>query len=98
MLKGFDDHSAYAQCLYALCEGPDKEPILFDGRCNGTIVEPRGSNAFGWDPVFEPEGYKQTFAEMPMEEKNKISHRSKSVDLLKKYLHDNADRLKDQYS
>ena len=80
-----------------MCEGPEKEPVLFDGKCNGTIVAPRGDNAFGWDPVFEPEGYKETFAEMPMEEKNKISHRSKSVALLKAYLADNVDRFRELY-
>jgi len=41
-----------------------KEPILFVGRTPGSIVEPRGSRDFGWDPVFEPEGYDKTYAEL----------------------------------
>ena len=48
---------------------------------------------FGWDPVFQPTGYKQTFAEMPMEEKNKISHRGNALALVKKFLEENADKL-----
>lgn len=39
-----------------------KEPLLFIGRTPGKIVEPRGSRDFGWDPVFEPEGYDKTYA------------------------------------
>jgi len=52
LLKGFEDKTAYAQCIYALCEGPGKDPVLFDGKCHGSIVDARGANAFGWDPVF----------------------------------------------
>ena len=52
MIQNFDDKTAYAQCIFAFCEGPDAEPLVFTGRCNGQIVEPRGENMFGWDPVF----------------------------------------------
>jgi inosine triphosphate pyrophosphatase len=54
--------------------------LLFIGRCEGTIVAPRGENMFGWDPIFQPKGYTQTFAEMDLEEKNKISHRGKALE------------------
>ena len=40
MLHGFEDKTAYAQCTFAYCEGKGKEPILFVGKCNGTIVAP----------------------------------------------------------
>eukprot|EP00352_Strombidinopsis_acuminata_P006870 CAMPEP_0176368914 /NCGR_PEP_ID=MMETSP0126-20121128/22931_1 /TAXON_ID=141414 ORGANISM="Strombidinopsis acuminatum, Strain SPMC142" /NCGR_SAMPLE_ID=MMETSP0126 /ASSEMBLY_ACC=CAM_ASM_000229 /LENGTH=105 /DNA_ID=CAMNT_0017727361 /DNA_START=208 /DNA_END=525 /DNA_ORIENTATION=+ len=40
MLAGFEDKSAYALCTYAFCEGPDKEPKLFQGKCEGKIVAP----------------------------------------------------------
>ncbi|XP_057489783.1 inosine triphosphate pyrophosphatase isoform X2 [Actinidia eriantha] len=45
----------------------------------GKIVPPRGPNDFGWDPIFQPDGYDQTYAEMPKEEKNKISHRARAL-------------------
>jgi|SRR6185437_9832078 len=49
---------------------------LFEGVVNGTILtEKKGASGFGYDPVFQPEGYDKTFAEMSLEEKNKISHR-----------------------
>lgn len=93
MLVGFEDKSAYAQCIFAFCEGPDAEPICFVGKCNGKIVAPQGDNAFGWDPVFMPDGFDQTFAEIPLETKNGISHRGEALKLVKKYLEDNHERL-----
>jgi len=59
---------------------------LFVGKCDGEIVEPRGENMFGWDPIFQPLGYNQTFAEMKSEEKHKISHRSKALEKVKTFL------------
>ena len=44
---------------------------------------------FGWDPVFEPDGYDMTFAELPLEEKNKISHRANALKLVKTFLEEN---------
>ena len=55
MLAAYDDKSAYAQCLFALCAGPGQPVRLFDGRTPGKIVPARGDNQFGWDPVFEPD-------------------------------------------
>ena len=52
MVESFEDRSGYAQCIYAMCEGPGKEPKLFVGKCDGEIVAPRGENMFGWDPIF----------------------------------------------
>ncbi len=48
---------------------------FFEGSVRGIIVEPRGPDNFGWDPIFMPEGSAKTFAEMSAEEKNAISHR-----------------------
>jgi inosine triphosphate pyrophosphatase len=98
MLKGFDDKSAYAQCIYAFCESPDTEPQLFIGKCPGKIVPPKGENMFGWDPIFLPDGYEQTFAEMDLELKNQISHRGRAGELIKQFLKENAERLSKRFN
>ena len=49
---------------------------MFVGRTQGRIVPSRGATAFGWDPVFQPEGFQETYAEMDKTIKNTISHRS----------------------
>ncbi len=59
---------------------------FFDGVANGRIVPPRGERGFAWDPIFQPDGYDQTYAEMGPEEKNKISARRIAAERLKEYL------------
>ncbi|WP_434036363.1 non-canonical purine NTP diphosphatase [Formosa sp. 4Alg 33] len=59
----------------------------FTGVCEGEITKTQhGTDGFGYDPIFRPKGLKQTFAEMPLSEKNTIGHRGKAVSLLVKYL------------
>ncbi|HNU43644.1 MAG TPA: non-canonical purine NTP diphosphatase [Cyclobacteriaceae bacterium] len=59
----------------------------FEGILNGTITfEQRGTQGFGYDPVFVPEGYEQTLAELSLDEKNKISHRARAVQKLVLFL------------
>ncbi len=56
---------------------------LFEGIVNGEILEEkRGSSGFGYDPIFQPNGFEQTFAEMNLTDKNKISHRGRAVEKL----------------
>lgn len=65
----------------------DDKEYLFEGICPGTIVhDKRGSNGFGYDPVFIPEGSSKTFAEMSMEEKSMFSHRKKAMEKLIHFL------------
>ncbi|KAG8700267.1 nucleoside triphosphate pyrophosphohydrolase ham1 [Ceratobasidium sp. 394] len=91
MLDGFDTRAAFAQCNFAFSKGPGAEPIIFEGRTEGKIVRPRGPSKFGWDPVFEPlEGDGKTYAEMTSEAKNKISHRFRSLEKLRKYLEEES--------
>jgi XTP/dITP diphosphohydrolase len=62
---------------------------LFEGVVEGTIIkEKRGMDGFGYDPVFVPDGYSKTFAEMTMEEKNSISHRGRALNKMLQYLED----------
>ncbi|CAM1508527.1 Fc.00g053750.m01.CDS01 [Cosmosporella sp. VM-42] len=77
LLAAYADKSAEAVCTFGYCAGPGEEPILFQGRCPGKIVPPRGPPDFGWDAVFEYED--QTYAEMDKVEKNKISHRARAL-------------------
>lgn len=86
LLAGFEDKSAYALCTFALSTGDASEPVrLFRGRTSGRIVAPRGCRDFGWDPCFQPDGYEQTYAEMPKAEKNAISHRFRALRELQEY-------------
>jgi XTP/dITP diphosphohydrolase len=60
--------------------------VFFEGEIKGKIVSPRGTGGFGWDQIFQPEGYDKTFGEMSLEEKNKISMRKQALTKLKAYL------------
>jgi XTP/dITP diphosphohydrolase len=65
----------------------DGKEYLFEGIVEGKIIDaPRGQAGFGYDPVFVPEGYTETFAELGNEAKNKISHRAKAVEKLGAWL------------
>ena len=87
MLAGFEDKSAEALCTFAYHSGIEGENVkLFKGITKGTIVFPRGSRDFGWDPCFQPEGYNLTYGEMDKELKNTFSHRFKALDNFRKYL------------
>ncbi|CAN0029919.1 unnamed protein product [Pylaiella littoralis] len=93
ILAGFDDKTAYAQCVFAFCAGPGKEVKIFDGRTAGSIVPARGPTDFGWDPVFQPEGRDLTYAEMDKADKNVISHRGRALGMLKEYVDANAGEI-----
>ncbi|KAK2465887.1 hypothetical protein APHAL10511_001528 [Amanita phalloides] len=86
MLAGFDTKEARAICTFAYSAGPGTEPLLFEGHTEGTIVQARGPKVFGWDAVFEPHGTGLTYAEMLAEQKNGLSHRSKALTELRKFL------------
>ena len=78
-----------AQFRTAICLLMDGEEHLFEGICKGEIItEKRGTCGFGYDPIFVPEGYDQTFAQLGEDIKNQISHRARAVaklcDFLKK--------------
>lgn len=90
LLAAYEDKTAYAQCVFSFCAGPSSEPVTFVGQCPGRIVAARGPNTFGWDPIFQPDNEQgqpgdHTFAEMDKTIKNRISHRSRSLELVKAY-------------
>lgn len=65
----------------------DGEEFLFEGRVDGVIAQtPSGNGGFGYDPLFIPEGYEVTFADMSGEQKNAISHRGRAVAKLVEFL------------
>lgn len=84
-LEGEKNRNAQFKTVIAL--NKDNQQFLFPGICKGTIISKRkGSKGFGYDAVFQPEGYTKTFAEMSLEEKSKISHRGIALQDLIKFL------------
>lgn len=88
-MEGKENRSARFRTVIALIEQKDGQPVAhtFEGRIEGRISdEKRGTSGFGYDPIFVPEGYEQSFAELGNEIKNKISHRARAVARLAEYL------------
>jgi non-canonical purine NTP pyrophosphatase (RdgB/HAM1 family) len=59
---------------------------IFEGRTPGKIVPARGPHNFGWDPIFQPDGFEETYAELDKDIKNTISHRYRALAKLRDYL------------
>lgn len=75
----------FVSCI--CCTFPNGDVLRACGTCEGTILRgPRGENGFGYDPVFQPEGFAVSMAELPPEIKNRISHRRRALDILKEEL------------
>ncbi|TXD51203.1 MULTISPECIES: non-canonical purine NTP diphosphatase [unclassified Polaribacter] len=76
-----------AQIRTAVCLNIDKNQYLFEGVCKGEILtKKQGNQGFGYDPIFKPHGFHQSFAEMTADEKNKISHRGIAIQKLVEFL------------
>ena len=70
----------------------------FEGEVKGSIVDaPRGADGFGYDPIFLPDGYDQTFGEMPQELKNRISHRAAAFKMALNFVEDEMSVLDDDF-
>ncbi|MEX0771120.1 MAG: RdgB/HAM1 family non-canonical purine NTP pyrophosphatase [Balneolaceae bacterium] len=88
-MKGIENRSARFRTVVALVS--EKE-LLFEGVCEGEIIlQPRGERGFGYDPVFLPDGFNRTFAELNAEEKNRISHRGRALQKLIGFLEDEPE-------
>ena len=86
LMKDVNDRGAIFRSVYAYKE-PDSATRFFIGECRGVIaIKDRGSNGFGFDPIFIPDGSTRTFAEMSTEEKNSFSHRGKALEKLYEFL------------
>ena len=82
-----DEQNRKARFRTVIAVIKDNKEYFFEGTVHGEITKERhGSMGFGYDSVFKPEGYGITFAEMDMEEKNRMSHRSIAIDKLQKFL------------
>lgn len=78
--SGSNNRKAHFSCCLALA-CPNQKTKIFEGRVDGSIAQsPKGSNGFGYDPIFIPEGYEQTFAELGDDVKNQISHRRRALE------------------
>ncbi len=79
------DRSAYFLTVISLYI--DGEQHVFEGKCEGTILKQRtGNKGFGYDPIFQPHGYSQSFAQMELAQKSKISHRGLALEKLIHFL------------
>jgi XTP/dITP diphosphohydrolase len=84
-LKGSESRSARFRTVISLFL--NGKEYYFEGVCTGRVVdEKKGTNGFGYDPVFIPDGSDKTFAQMDMNEKNKFSHRKKAINKLISFL------------
>ncbi|AKK74956.1 deoxyribonucleotide triphosphate pyrophosphatase [Chryseobacterium gallinarum] len=84
-MQGIENRKAYF--ITVLCYYDENGAQYFEGRVYGNLLtENKGLKGFGYDPIFVPEGYEKTFAEMNPEDKNKISHRKQALDLLMDFL------------
>ena len=86
-MKGEENRGARFVSTLCLYDPQTKKSEYFEGEVRGVISEEsRGLDGFGYDPVFVPEGYTETFAELGLEEKNKLSHRKRALEKLQKFL------------
>jgi len=81
-MEGQADRRARFRCV--LCHlAPGRETAFFEGVCEGEVIDAeRGGGGFGYDPIIVPKGYDRTFAELPGDVKDKISHRGRATALL----------------
>ena len=86
-LKNQNDRTAYF-ITSAVCVLDDNYYIALEGRVDGVIIEsPKGFDGFGYDPIFKPNGYDITYAEMALEQKNSMSHRAIAMNKMKEILY-----------
>ena len=85
IVEKLGNNAAEARTIIGLAQSPGNI-YYFEGSIKGTIVSPVGKSVFGWDPIFQPEGFSKSFAEMTREEKNQISMRRIALNKLKEFM------------
>jgi XTP/dITP diphosphohydrolase len=84
-MKGISNRKANFRCVISLILNGEEH--FFEGTVNGTILTQRsGADGFGYDPIFVPDGYSESFAEMSAGQKNEISHRGRAIEKLLEFL------------
>jgi XTP/dITP diphosphohydrolase len=80
-MRGVENRRAYFQAALCLCD--ESGSRIFEGRCDGSIADaPGGEGGFGYDPVFIPDGYTESFGALPPDVKARLSHRAKALQQL----------------
>ncbi len=95
LMKDIPTAQRQARFVAVVCFIHQGRAYYFEGEVRGRIAfEPRGSEGFGYDPVFIPDGYDRTFAELGVETKNKLSHRAKAMQMFREFLSDLLSNMK----
>ena len=96
-LKGVTDRRARFVCVIAIAANGEVIET-FEGEIAGTILEaPRGENGFGYDPIFQPDGFDRSFAELAPEEKDRVSHRARAYAKALEFVEDEMSILSDEF-
>ncbi|MBE6388691.1 MAG: RdgB/HAM1 family non-canonical purine NTP pyrophosphatase [Lentisphaerae bacterium] len=96
-LEGKENRRARFVCVIAIAANGEVIET-FEGEVKGTILTaPRGENGFGYDPVFQPDGFDKSFAELTQEEKNRISHRANAYAKALEFVEDEMSILDDEF-
>ena len=96
-MKGVTDRRARFVCVIAIAANGEVIET-FEGEVSGKILDaPRGENGFGYDPIFQPDGFDKSFAELSPEEKNRISHRARAYAKAKEFVEDEMSILDDEF-
>lgn len=86
LMEGIKNRGVTVKAAIGYCS-PDSEPNVFVGVVKGEVAEKeRGTGGFGFDPIFIPEGHNQTYAEMGVKNKNKISHRRRALEKFREFI------------
>ena len=96
-MEGKENRRARFVCVIAIAANGEIIET-FEGEVTGTILEsPRGENGFGYDPIFQPDGFDRSFAELTQEEKNRISHRANAYAKALEFVEDEMSILDDEF-
>lgn len=96
-MKGQSNRRARFVCVIAIAVNGEVIET-FEGEVKGTILDaPRGENGFGYDPVFQPDGFEKSFAELSRYEKNRISHRANAYAKVQEFVEDELAFLSDSF-